>query len=217
MTSKCQYSDDDLVPIAALEHYSYCPRQCGLMYVECTFVDNVLTARGTVDHAHVDQPHHHAAGVTRVEMGLPLVSLSHGLTGKADVVEFDARATPYPVEYKHGRATRFQHPEIQLAAQALCLEEMFGAAVPEGAVFYVASQRRRAVAISPDLRATVDCVASNVRALLAACVVPPPLADAHCPNCSLVDLCLPYAVADRSRSRTYVRELFRGRAEAGES
>jgi len=204
-----------MVPVAALEHYSYCPRQCGLMYLEGTFVDNALTMRGSVEHRHVDQPHHHVDGAAAVEMGLPLVSLQHGLTGKADAVEFDGHGTPYPVEYKHGRLSKFRHPEIQLAAQAICLEEMFGVSVPEGAVFYVASQHRRAVAISAELRGTVDRTTHAVRELLATSRVPPPVADARCPNCSLVELCLPYVVADRGHAKAYVRELFRLHDESG--
>jgi CRISPR-associated exonuclease Cas4 len=130
---------------------------------------------------------------------LPLFCDRLGLVGKADVVEFLPDGTPYPVEYKHGsrhkRADIAACDDLQLAAQALCLEEMFGKPVPEGALYYATSRRRRIVAVDSNLRAKIALTVAAVRDLLRSGEMPPPLNDDHCRACSLRDLCQPEAVA----------------------
>ncbi len=203
-----RFADDDLVPIAALEHFSYCARQCALMYVEATFVDNVWTLRGAHVHERVHEERHRVDAGVRVEYGLSLVSHRYGLTGKSDVVEF-RDGQPYPVEYKRGRLARFLHAELQVGAQALCLEEMLRTRVPEGAIFYASSQRRRSVPIDDELRRRVAAAADAVRAMLASGTTPPPVADKRCDNCSLAGVCLPYVVADDRRLAALRADLFR--------
>lgn len=110
--------------------------------------------------------------------------------GRADVVEFPD-GIPYPVEYKVGPRRARRADEVQLCAQAICLEEMFGVEVPKGALFYRASNRRREVTFPPELRSRVEQVAQEVRALLSRGFLPPPVADARCRDCSLVEACLP--------------------------
>lgn len=130
----------DPIPIAALQHWSYCPRQCGLIHIEQAFDENLHTLRGQALHARVDVPGAHLAKGMRIERALPLWHEEIGLIGKADVVEFDAAGTPYPVEYKSGNRNKAADiarcDDVQLAAQAMCLELMTGRAVPEGAIFY---------------------------------------------------------------------------------
>jgi CRISPR-associated exonuclease Cas4 len=123
------------VMISALEHYSYCPRQCALIHIEQTFDENIYTLRGHLAHERVDQTTSRNEDAVRVERGLPLWSKHLGLVGRADVVEFYDE-NPYPVEYKQGQRRDWQFEAIQLCAQALCLEEMFGLAVPKGAIYY---------------------------------------------------------------------------------
>ena len=120
------------VPLSALQHYSYCPRQCALIHQEQSFDENLYTLRGRRVHERVDEGKVTTYEGVRVERGLPLVSEKYGLTGKADVVEFLADGTPYPVEYKHGPRRAKLHDDLQLAAQAMCLEEMTGRPVREG-------------------------------------------------------------------------------------
>src|SRR3954470_4175210 len=115
------------VPISAIEHYSYCPRQCALIHVEQTFDENVYPIRGNLAHERVDAAEETVRSDVRVARSVPLWSERYGLRGKADLVEFRADG-PYPVEYKVG-ARRGRHADLQLCAQALCLEEMLGVAV----------------------------------------------------------------------------------------
>lgn len=194
-----QDEDNDeplLVPVSALEHYAYCPRQCALIHTERYFDENVLTARGTRLHEHVDEAGHEAVATVRVERALPIWSERLGLIGRADVVEFLADGTPFPVEYKLGTRRQHLHDDIQLCAQALCLEEMLGRAVPQGAIFHHGSRRRREVTISPTLRTATEQIIAEVLALLQSRRLPAPVADSRCRQCSLIDGCLPFAKPD---------------------
>jgi len=202
--------DDDAtlpVPISALQHWSYCPRQCALIHVEQVFADNVYTARGNAVHALVDEPGAERKGTVRIERAMPLWNDRLGLTGKADLVEFDAGGNAYPVEYKHGPRRQKQHDDLQLAAQALCLEEMTGKPASHGAIFHFSSRRRREVAVDARLRADVETATTAVRQLLAASRLPPPVNDARCRNCSLATLCQPKVVAETDRYHQLLTRL----------
>lgn len=183
--------NDDPVPISALQHWSYCPRQCALIHVEQAFAENVHTLRGQAVHARVDSPEIDELPGRRVERAMPLWSEQFGLIGKADMVEFLPDGTPYPVEYKHGPRRKRLHDELQLAAQALCLEEMFSRPVVRGAIFHASSRRRREVAIDGDLRVATIAAIAAVRDLLASDRLPPPVNDARCRQCSLIGTCQP--------------------------
>lgn len=191
--------DGEPLPISALQHWAYCPRQCGLIHLEQAFDDNLHTHRGNAVHAQVDRPGFEIRKGLRVERALPLFSDGLGLVGKADTVEFEPDGTPYPVEYKHGSRNKAAAiagcDDLQLAAQAMCLEEMTGHAVPEGALFYASSKRRRVVPIGPELRGQVEKVILEVRAMLLTERLPPPTADPRrCRGCSLHDRCQPEAL-----------------------
>ena len=129
----------DQISLSALQHWHYCPRQCGLIHLEQVFDDNIHTLRGQAEHAKADQPGVETAKGRRVERALPLWHDELGLVGKSDVVEFWPGGLPYPVEYKHGSRHKAADiaacDDIQLAAQAMCLEAMTGKAVNEGAIF----------------------------------------------------------------------------------
>ena len=202
-----EFPDEDVVTISGLEHYSYCPRQWALIYREQTFDENLYTLRGRVSHERVDE----AAGVVergiRVERALPIWSTQLGLIGKADLVEFHGD-TPYPVEYKYGPQSAGRHADLQLCAQAICLEEMTGRHVPKGAVYQVSARRRREVSFTPQLRERVQSAAEGLRRLLREPVMPPPVADARCNKCSLRDSCMPDSVAAGSRAKILYRQLF---------
>lgn len=189
----------DPIPLSALQHWAYCPRQCALIHLEQAFEDNVFTLRGQAVHTRADQPGVEVRAGLRAERALPVFSDRLGLIGKADVVEFQADGTPYPVEYKHGsrnkKAAIAACDDLQLAGQALCLEEMSGRAVPEGALFYATSKRRRVVPITPALRTSVETTAAEIRAMLTRGQTPPPINDERCHACSLRDLCQPAALS----------------------
>lgn len=178
------------VMISALEHYSYCPRQCALIHVEQTFTENVFTIRGRHTHERVDDPEAERRPGIHREYALPLWSERLGLTGRADLVEFTPEG-PFPVEYKSGKQRQWGHEAIQLCAQALCLEEMTGQPVPRGAIYYRASRKRREVAFDDALRRIVEETTLAVREMLARGAVPGPSFDARCTHCSLIDTCLP--------------------------
>ena len=202
----------DPIPLSALQHWCYCPRQCALIHVEQDFEDNLFTQRGQALHKRVDDPGFEVRDGLRIERALPLFCDRLGLVGKADVVEFLPDGTPYPVEYKHGsrhkRADIAACDDMQLAAQALCLEEMFGRAVPEGALYYATSRRRRIVAVDANLTAKMEIAVGEVRRLLAAGSLPPPLNDEHCRACSLRDLCQPEALARSPQREAVLKTLF---------
>jgi CRISPR-associated exonuclease Cas4 len=200
-------SADDPIALSALQHWSYCPRQCALIHVEQAFAENLHTARGQAVHALVDEPGVERQGRTRIERAMPLWSDALNLVGKADLVEFAADGSAYPVEYKHGPRRQRRHDELQLAAQALCLEEMTGKPVPRGALYHHSSRRRREVQIDAALRAEVVAAAQAVRALFASARLPPPVNDARCRQCSLIELCQPKAIAERQRYADLLKEL----------
>lgn len=183
---------DDPIMISALQHYSYCPRQCALIHMEQMFAENVHTLRGRFEHERVDSLKHEVSAGVRVEYGLPVWNRRLGLTGKCDVVEFHPDGSVYPVEYKHGKRKRWINDDLQLAAQAMCLEEALGGPVPKGAIYHQQSRRRREVVIDETLRQTVEAAAREIRQLLASDQLPPPVDDARrCPECSLRDICQP--------------------------
>lgn len=190
--------ESDPLPLSALQHWAYCARQCGLIHLEQAFDDNIHTQRGQAVHAQVDQPGVEERKGLRIERALPVWHDELGLVGKADVVEFEPDGTPYPVEYKHGSRHKSADiaacDDLQLAAQAMCLESMTTRAVPEGALYYASSRRRRVVPITPELRARVAETTHAVRAMLAAARLPAPTADTRrCRACSLRERCQPAA------------------------
>jgi CRISPR-associated exonuclease Cas4 len=189
----------DSVPISAIEHYSYCPRQCALIHVEQTFSDNVYTVRGSQAHERVHGGDDAPSRGVPVARGVPLWSERHGLRGKADLIELRPEG-PYPVEHKVGRR-HGEHPDLQLCAQALCLEEMLGAPVPRGAVYHYATRRRREVVFDEALRERTLRAVGEVREMLRRQELPPAPNDARCPNCSLIGSCLPSVVGEPDRLR----------------
>ena len=198
---------DDPIMISALEHWSYCPRQCALIHLEQTFDENLYTLRGRAVHKRVDEPVTEEQAGMRIERALPLWSKALGLIGKADVVEFHGE-TPYPVEYKHGPHREQEHDDLQLCAQALCLEEMTGQPVPRGAIYHHSSRKRREVEFSPGLRTRVVEVTEAIRAMLKATRLPPPVNDHRCTHCSLQESCMPAVIDEGRRASAVVRDLF---------
>lgn len=200
--------DEELVVLSALEHYSYCPRQCALIHAEQSFAANLHTARGDAVHALVDLEGYEVRAGVRVERALPLRCERLGLIGKADIVEFSADGVAYPVEYKHGPRRQRTHDDLQLAAQALCLEEMTRHAVPRGAIYHASSHRRREVVFTPDIFALVEQTVAAVRMLLRTGVMPPAVCDARCRECSLAEICQPRMMDSLERRRALRAQLF---------
>lgn len=196
----------ELVTISSLAHYSYCPRRCALIYAEQTFDENIYTLRGRAVHERVDEVKSTVEDGIRVERSLPLWSKRLGLVGKADVVEFHGDV-PYPVEYKHGPKRKKEHDELQVCAQAICLEEMLGKPVPCGAIFHASSHQRREVIFDQTLREKVESAIAGIRKILQAEKLPQAANDARCRNCSLYESCMPSLFEDK-RLNKIGKELF---------
>lgn len=189
-SSECR--DEDLLAISALQHFCFCERQFSLIHVERLWAENRLTAEGRQMHEKTDVPVSVENAGVRVVRAIPLVSETLGLYGVADTVEFLADGTPFPVEYKHGRPNMHGSDEIQLCAQALCLEEMTRRSVPCGALFYGKTRRRKNVAIDASLREKTYAIAAAAHVLRERGETPPAhYESAKCDACSLCDLCMP--------------------------
>lgn len=187
--------EPSFIPISALQHYLFCPRQCALIHVERQWEENVHTAEGRLLHERSDRPSSEKRRGIRTATALPVGSERLGIAGIADVVEFHKNGThsrPYPIEYKRGRPKAHRADEVQLCAQALCLEEMLDVEVPQGALFYGKTRRRHVVDFDEGLRALTRRVIADVRAMLDARLTPRADYDAkRCDSCSLFDLCRP--------------------------
>lgn len=172
------YAEADLIPLAGLEHYVVCPRQCALIHLEATWIENERTAEGRIEHERVDRGRAEARGAIRRAYRVPVRSLRLGIAGHADVVEFhaaeDGAERPFPIEHKRGRPKIGNEDRVQLCAQALCLEEMLGVVVPGGALFYGKSRRRTDVTFTAELRRRTEEVARQVRQLFESGITPHP-------------------------------------------
>jgi len=187
--------DSDLLPISALQHYLYCPRQCALIHLEQQWKENMFTAEGRLLHERVDRPGDARRGTVRTMTALPIAHTVLNIGGVADVVEF--HSTPegeraYPVEYKRGKPKAHRADEVQLCAQALCLETMFGHPIPEGALYYGRTRRRKVVTMNEELRALTHTVIAGLSAMWAAQRTPIVTYERRrCDACSLVEICQP--------------------------
>jgi CRISPR-associated exonuclease Cas4 len=184
---------DDALPISGLQHLAFCPRQWALIHLEQAWAENRLTAEGRLLHERADLPGQSVRHDLRTVRGLCLESQRLRLTGRADVVEF--RPGPYPVEYKRGKRKPTDCDLVQLCAQALCLEEMLGQAVPRGAIFYGEPRRRLEIEFTPELRTRTETLAAMMHRLYAARETPAAQPGKHCQSCSLVEICLPKATS----------------------
>lgn len=216
------YAEADCLPLSALQHLLFCERQCALIHLEGLWAENSLTVEGRHMHEKVDeQGSSQGPDGVRIARGLPIRCLRLGLVGKADMVEFHPVAEggttleagqgwwrPFPVEYKHGKPKRDQCDEVQLCAQALCLEEMLGVSVPEGALFYGRTRHRLSITIDAGLRKETEDTAVRLRALIETGVTPKAVKESKCEHCSLLRLCMPEANAPFRSASRYLAAVF---------
>ena len=199
---------EPVIPISAIEHFVYCPRQCALIHCDGVWSDNAHTVRGTRAHRRVDSGHHRTERGRRVLRGIPLWSESLGLSGRADVVEMDGD-TVRPVEYKsgvrHGSAA-----DLQLCAHALCLEEMLGVTVPSGAVWYGGPRRRVEVEFTDTLRDRVTAAIEAIRQQLLTGELPEATDDERCNECQLLHHCLPGVTNATRKVQRYLASVVFG-------
>jgi CRISPR-associated exonuclease Cas4 len=189
------YPEEELLAISALQHWLYCPRQCALLHLEQAWAENKFTAEGRVMHerAH-DGPDESRAGL-RITRGMPVASRTLGITGQCDVVEFHADGTIRPVEYKRGKPKGHRADEVQLCAQAMCLEEMRQTTIQSGDLYYGEKRRRTEVIFDADLRILVHETIAAFRQCLTSGITPLAEYDPRrCDACSLIEQCQPHAL-----------------------
>lgn len=198
------YAEEDFLQLSGLQHFAFCRRQWALIHIEQQWRDNLRTVEGDLFHhrAHDEQAQEHR-GDLLILRGLSVASPTLGLSGKCDVVEFHADPggvplrgeegfwVPFPIEYKRGAPKSHRADELQLCAQAMCLEEMLCCAVPEGALFYGETRRRTLVSFSAELREEVRAMLEEMHQLYRRGYTPKVRHSKSCNACSLQDLCLP--------------------------
>lgn len=201
-------SETDFVPISALQHFLYCPRQCALIHVERIWLENQLTAEGRILHSRVEEGSADRRFGVRTERSVPVRSRRLGLSGIVDVVEVHQGGRVFPVEYKRGRPKRHRADEVQLCAQAVCLEEMLGQRIPDGALFYGRSRRRTSVVFDPELRNLTAQIACEVRGLIESGTTPSPVYERRkCDSCSLKEACKPEKLQRPPAVRQWLAEV----------
>ena len=228
------YSEEDFLPISRLQHFLFCERRAALVHIEGIWEENLFTVEGSHLHKKVDDDiPTESRNDIRISRGLLLRSSEIGLSGKADVVEFHrmsdeenatsvtteerARAIalagtggmwkPYPVDYKRGRMRHEEGFEAQLCAQAICLEEMLGCSVPEGAIYYGKPHRRLAVVFDSALREKTSEAARRLHILVAAGPTPQARYEKKCDSCSLFSACMPKVTGARRSVQGYIAKV----------
>jgi CRISPR-associated exonuclease Cas4 len=182
--------------LSSLQHYLYCPRQFALIELEDTWQENRFTAEGQILHQKVNQAGQEKRGSVRTVWSLRLAHSTLGIEGVADVVEYhkqqDGKEQPYPIEYKRGKPKQHRADEVQLCAQALCLEDMENTTVPEGALFYGETRRRQPVVFDQELRDLTLQTILACRTIIQNQTTPKAVYQAKkCRGCSLIDNCHP--------------------------
>lgn len=182
--------------LSRLQHYLFCPRQFGLIELEQAWAENLFTAEGQVMHERVNSGENETRGDICTVRTLQLGSTELGLEGVADVVEYhhqaDGSQLPYPIEYKRGKPKGHRADEVQLMAQAFCLEEMHQCHIPEGALFYGKTRHRHVVAFDQQLRDLTLQAINDCRAIIESGITPKAEYNtSKCRNCSLNELCHP--------------------------
>lgn len=222
------FAEDDLLPLSGLQHLVFCERQWGLIHIEQQWEENRLTAEGRVLHERVHDAGSEGRPSAVIARGLHLQSLRLGLAGQADVVEFhqaDGGAEgvvrlrnregwwrPFPVEYKRGKPKADSCDDVQLCAQAMCLEEMSGAVIRAGALFYGTNRRRTEVRMDDALRGRTEELARRMHQLYSAGTTPPAVYAKKCDRCSLYERCLPRTISKRSSVQRYLARVLRDEA-----
>jgi CRISPR-associated exonuclease Cas4 len=222
------FDEDELLPLSALQHLVFCERQCALIHIEQLWADNKFTVEGEHLHECVHEAGAESRGDIRIARSLALRSLRLGLSGIADVVEFHRIAEggvavpgargcwkPFPVEYKRGRPKREHCDEIQLCAQAICLEEMLHIEIPNGALFYGATRHRFDVSFDESLRCATEDSAARLHRLIDSRITPAAVQEPKCDRCSLLELCMPEALSGRRSAKQYLRDALHKDDEEG--
>lgn len=205
------YKDEEFIQLSSLQHFVFCPRQCALIHIEQVWVENLFTAEGKIMHENAHKEQIENKKDVRIERGVALFSMRLGLSGKADVVEFrkiigTKKLQPFPVEYKRGKPKMDDCDKVQLCAQAMCLEEMIGVNISEGAIFYGKTRRRCEILFDETLRSKTEETIRAVHKFIAAGIMPKAVFTKKCDSCSLNEVCMPKNQKARSINQ-YFRDV----------
>ncbi len=213
------YPPDAWLPLSGIQHFIFCRRQWALIHIERQWQENALTAEGRILHSRVDDPFFtETRKNVIVTRSLPVSSPTLGLTGICDVVEFTAspdgvqlagragRFLPAPVEYKRGKIKTDGSDEIQLCAQAICLEEMLAVPISTGYLYYAKTRRRVTVEMSEALRERVRKATQEMHAYFERGYTPKVKPFKGCKSCSLADVCMPQVQAERVQASAYIQQ-----------
>ena len=216
------FTEDELLPISALQHLAFCERQWALIHLEGIWKENRLTAEGTILHDRAHEAVTEVRGNIRIARGLRLRSLRLGLIGKLDVVEFrkvkDQKRgvklygsadywEPLVVEYKRGNPKIGREDEVQVYAQVMCLEEMLGVTISTASIFYGQPRRRHEVVMDDSLRDETERLITRLHELTLAGVTPLSEYQSKCKSCSLITACLPQTMTGRVSVKNYVKKM----------
>jgi CRISPR-associated exonuclease Cas4 len=207
------YSEDDLLPLSGIQHFAYCPRQWALIHVESQWVENASTAQGRIVHRRVDDPYfQETRGLVKTERAIPLISWQLGLHGIADLLEIHKQegvqvVTYSLVEYKRGKPKPDDRDEVQLCAQAICLEEMRNTVIDSGCIYYDAVKGRETVIFTADLRQRVADLAGLMHKCYAEGLTPAAVKSRKCINCSMVNICLPKLGKLKGKETAYIQNF----------
>ncbi|MFO8101160.1 MAG: CRISPR-associated protein Cas4 [Dehalococcoidia bacterium] len=216
------YEEDELLPVSALQHLLFCERRASLVYIERLWEENVFTTEGTILHERAHEAETEVRGDLRIARGLSLRSISFGLVGKADVVEFNRMPEgetgvpledvaglwqPMPVEYKRGTLRKEEGYEIQLCAQAFCLEEMLNTHISSGAIYYGKTRRRLEIPFDTRLRKETEMAILRLRELIDSGRTPQAVYSKKCESCSLIELCLPKTTGKKASVEKYLQKM----------
>ena len=208
------FTEENSVPLSALQHFVFCPRQCALIHIEQEWEENVLTARGRLEHERTDGGYREFRRGKRQISGLYVQSEKLKLHGRIDVLEleginpagkdnlpsFQLKGTwrVYPVEFKHGQPKESDCDRVQLCAQVLCLEEMLEIEIPQASLFYQRIRRREDVMIDQELRDRTRNAINDLHVLFQNGKTPAPVNDKRCRSCSLNTVCMPKKMSGKS-------------------
>jgi CRISPR-associated exonuclease Cas4 len=202
--------DEDLLPLSALQHVVFCERQFALIHVEQAWAENVFTTEGKMLHEKAHSGAREKRPGRAKEFGLPIRSLELGLTGMTDAVEYGEDGQIRIVEYKRGRPKMHRADEVQLCAQALCLEEMRGVSIAQAQLFYGKAKRRKTIVLDEELRALTRAAAVRAQDLMRDGTTPAAGFDeAKCPHCSLIGICMPGKFGIGKSVERYIRKMTR--------
>lgn len=213
---ECIIAEDDLLPLSGIQHFAFCERQWGLIHIENQWIENILTVEGKLLHQKVDDPFSDdSRGEVKTIRSVPLVSRRLGLYGVADVLEIHKSSNGSDfvryniVEYKRGKPKNDEIDEVQLCAQAMCLEEMLKIKLDYGYMYYGETRHRFKVLFDEALRNRVKQLADKMHKTFEKGVTPLPLFEKHCKRCSLADICIPEHLSVKGKSKSYLSKIFK--------